>query len=72
MTIVSRQNPKEKDQSMSDPDAQRLQHYIELLEDELRQAQRRQQALIAALERAKAELGASEGGITIFDGEPIG
>jgi hypothetical protein len=31
-----------------------------------------QQALIAALERARAELVALDGGVTIFDGEPIG
>ena len=52
-------------------DTRRIQHYIELLEDELHQAQRKQQALIAALERARAELVAIEGGITIFDGEVL-
>lgn len=56
---------------MTDPDAQRLQHYIELLEDELHQSQRRQQSLIAALDRARAELAALDGGIAFFDGEVL-
>ena len=50
-------------------DAQRLQHYIELLEDEIRQSQRRQQALISALDRARAELAALDGGALFYDGE---
>jgi len=57
---------------MASEDNDRLHHLIELLEDELHQAQRRQQSLIAALERARAELVALDGGVTIFDGEPIG
>jgi len=59
---------------MSDPttdDAKRLRHYIELLEDELHQSQRRQQSLIAALDRARAELHALQGGIAFFDGEAL-
>jgi hypothetical protein len=52
-------------------DASRLQHTIELLESELHESQRRQQALIAALERARAELRALDGGITFYDGEPL-
>jgi len=58
---------------MPDTDeARRLQHYIELLEDELHQSQRQQQSLVAALERARPQLVASEGGTTFVDGEPIG
>lgn len=52
--------------------ADRLRHYIRLLEAELHESQRRQQALIAALQRARAQLVASEGGIAFFDGEPLG
>jgi hypothetical protein len=50
-------------------DATRIQHYIELLEAELHQSQRRQQALIVALDRARAQLQALDGGTNIFDGE---
>ena len=39
-------------------DTRRLQHYIELIESELHQSQRRQQSLISALDRARAELAA--------------
>jgi hypothetical protein len=53
-------------------DATRLQHYVELLEAELHQSMERQRALIAALDRARAELVALDGGTNIFDGEPIG
>ena len=52
-------------------DADRLHHLVELLEDELRQSQRRQQSLIAALDRARAELQALDGGISFFDGEVL-
>lgn len=52
-------------------DAQRLTHYIALLEDELHQSQRRQQALIAALDRARAELQALDGGALFHDGEVL-
>ena len=56
---------------MSD-DTRRLQHLIELLEDELHQSQRRQQALISALHKAKAELHALEdGGVLFYDGEKL-
>jgi hypothetical protein len=48
-------------------DTNRLQHYIELLEAELHQAQQRQQALIAALHRARAEIAALDGGILFYD-----
>jgi hypothetical protein len=57
---------------MSDHDVSRLRHLIELLESELHEHQRRQRTLIAALERARAELVALDGGVTIYDGEPIG
>ena len=56
---------------MSDSESKRLQHYILLLEDELHQAQGRQQALIAALSRARAELAALDGGALFFDGERL-
>ena len=52
-------------------EAQRIQSYILLLEDELRQSQRRQQALIAALDKARAELAALDGGIAFHDGERL-
>ena len=51
---------------------QRLRYQIQILEAELHESQRRQQQLIATLDRARAELVASEGGLAIFDGEPIG
>jgi hypothetical protein len=55
---------------MSDHDVSRLRHLIELLESELHESQRRQQALIVALDRARAELQALDGGVTtFFDGE---
>lgn len=52
-------------------DTDRLTHYIELLEDELHQSQKRQQSLIAALERARAELAALDGGALFYDGERL-
>jgi hypothetical protein len=52
-------------------ESDRLQHYILLIEDELHQSQRRQQALIAALDRARAELHALDGGALYFDGERL-
>jgi hypothetical protein len=52
-------------------DASRLQHHIELIEDELHQSQRRQQALVAALDRARAQLQALDGSVTFFDGERL-
>ena len=53
-------------------DTQKLRDRIHLIEAELHEHQRKQQALIAALERARAELVALDGGVTIYDGEPIG
>ena len=50
-------------------DTRRLQHFIELIESELHQSQRRQQALVAALDRARAELRALDGGALFYDGE---
>ena len=52
-------------------EAQRLRHYIRLLEAELHEHQKRQQTLIAALDRARAELGALEGGAAFYDGEAL-
>jgi hypothetical protein len=52
-------------------DAQRLQHHIELLESELCESMRRQQALISALDRARAELQALDGSISFYDGEVL-
>ncbi len=52
-------------------DTDRLQHYIELLQTELHQAQRRQQELVSALDRARHELVALQGGIAFFDGEAL-
>lgn len=53
-------------------DAARLTHLIALLEDELHQSQHRQQALIVALDKARAELHALEnGGVCFYDGELI-
>jgi hypothetical protein len=54
---------------MSNDDIDRLRHLIELFEDELRQSQRRQQSLINALDRARAEIRALDGGVSFFDGE---
>jgi hypothetical protein len=52
-------------------DRQRLTNLIELIEDELHQSQRRQQALIAALSRARAELMALDGSVVFHDGERL-
>jgi hypothetical protein len=52
-------------------DPQMLRDRIEIIELELHESQRKQQALIASLQRAKAELVALEGGITFFDGERL-
>ena len=52
-------------------DTRRLQHFIELIESELHQSQRRQQALVAALDRARAELAALDGGSIFYDGERL-
>jgi hypothetical protein len=52
-------------------ESDRLQHYILLLEDELHQSQRRQQSLISALDRARAELAARDGGALFYDGERL-
>ena len=50
----------------------RVTHLIELLTDELHQSQRRQQALISALEKARAELYAINSGVAVyFDGEKL-
>jgi hypothetical protein len=54
---------------MSNDDIDRLRHLIELFEDELHQSQRRQQSLINALDRARAEIRALDGGVSFFDGE---
>jgi hypothetical protein len=56
---------------MSDHDVSRLRHLIELLEDELHQAQRRQQTPIVALDRARSELQALDGSVVFFDGEEL-
>jgi hypothetical protein len=60
---------------MADPvlttDTNRLQHYIELLTAELHESQRRQQALIAALDKARHELMALDGNIVFYDGERL-
>jgi hypothetical protein len=55
---------------MSDHDVSRLRHLIELLESELHESQRRQ-ALIVALDRARAELQALDGSVVFFDGEEL-
>jgi hypothetical protein len=52
-------------------DTRRIEHFIELLEIELHESQRRQQALIAALDRARAELHALDGGALFYDGERL-
>jgi hypothetical protein len=52
-------------------DASRLQHHIELLESELNESLKRQQSLIAALDRARAQLQALDGSVTFFDGERL-
>jgi chromosome segregation ATPase len=54
---------------MSDHDVSRLRHIIELLESELHEHQRQQQALISELQRARAQLQAIDGNITFYDGE---
>lgn len=51
------------------PEAKRIAHYCQLLETELTECQRRQQALIAALHRARAELQALDGRLLYLDGE---
>jgi hypothetical protein len=48
-------------------EARRLRHRILLLETELHELQRQQQALISALDRARAELS----GAVIYDGEAL-
>jgi hypothetical protein len=60
-----------KGRVMSSDDTRRISHYIELLEAELRESMERQRSLIAALDRAKAELHALDGGALYFDGERL-
>ena len=52
-------------------EARRLRHYVRLLEAELHESQRRQQDLISALHKAKAELHALDGGALFYDGERL-
>ncbi len=54
------------------PESQTLRYRVQLLEAELHASQRQQQALIAALDRTRAEIAALEGGIEFFhDGEAL-
>jgi hypothetical protein len=52
-------------------DRERLTHLLELLTDELHQSQRRQQALIVALDKARAEIAALDGTVVFHDGERL-